>query len=199
MECNQYKDTPIKVYGTKKAIEEAYCVLDTMELSGDCCTDTLLIQQAMDEGRLKAEILYAGKTVYPYKKLVKEFQKFIKNNSIEHMSKLMYKFLHLNFDIAHYNINGYIDYYEGRWDKLYTETLSYEFSRPYYSRINDSTGKIVAAVKDILAEKDVVLSAEPKKKPKKAMDSSNSNTIPHRNKKSSNSYMQQMSLLDFIA
>lgn len=104
----------------------------------------------------------------------------------------------MNFDIAHYDINGYIDYYEGRWDKLYTETLSYEFNRPYYSRINDSTGKIVAAVKDILAGKDVVLSAEQKKKPKKAMDSSNSNTIPH-HKKSSNSYMQQMSLLDFIA
>lgn len=196
---NKYRDTPIMVYGTKKAVSAAFEVLDELELTGDKMKDCLLIQQAMDEGRLKEDCLYDGKTIYPYLKIVKEFKRFIETGSIEKMSKLMYKFLSLNFDIAHYDYNGYIAYYDGKWERLYNETLVYEFERPYYSRINDSTGKIVAAVKDILAGKDVVLSVEQKKKPKKAMDSSNSNTIPHRNKESSNSYMQQMSLLDFIA
>ncbi len=76
-----------------------------------------------------AGILYDGNIVYPYEKLKKELIRMKKTNSIRKMSKLMYEFLSLHFDIAHYNREGFIDYYDGEYSSLYNETLSYARKR----------------------------------------------------------------------
>lgn len=195
---NKYRDTPIMVYGTKKAVSTAFEVLDKLELTGDKMKDCLLIQQAMDEGRLKADCLYDGKTVYPYYKLVKEFKRFIETGSIEKMSKLMYKFLYLNFDIAHYNYNGYIAYYDGKWERLYNETLVHKFSLPYHCNEYDATGRIVKSVIDMVSGKDISLSSSSKGKSRKKHDKNvydNEEILLSKSKLASG----QMTLFDLIA
>lgn len=109
-----------------KATED---VLFSLPLTGKEGSDRLLIQKALDEHSGMASVLYDGNTVYASKKLVKELKKMAQTGSLEKMTDAMYQFLSLNFDIAHYNKRGFIDYYDGLWGKFLMETLSYSIHR----------------------------------------------------------------------
>lgn len=108
----------IALYGTTAQIQTAEDALSDVELTGHEAKDRLVIQKLIDRCKLKADILYNGNTVYGYEKLAKELQKMKKSGSIEKMSKEMYKFLSLNFDIAYYNQACYIDHYDGRFSNM---------------------------------------------------------------------------------
>ena len=110
----------INIYGKQKEISEAEAMLDSIE---DLCIEIegyrlrnegdirLKIQDAMDRRPIKAHILVDGNTVYPFTKTIREYERLKKSGNLEKMTKYFYTFLYLNFDIAHYDIQGYIDYY----------------------------------------------------------------------------------------
>lgn len=123
----------LAIYGTKKAIEEAKQMLDAipdldMEMSGYRFAREgklrLQIQDAMERGTTKASILVDGNTVYPYGIILKEFRRLKKSGSLEKMTDRFYQFLHLNFDIAHYNKGGYIDTYNNDFHLMYDQVLA---------------------------------------------------------------------------
>lgn len=123
----------LAIYGTKKAIEEAKQMLDAipdldMEMSGYRFAREgklrLQIQDAMERGTTKANILVDGNTVYPYGIILKEFRRLKKSGSMEKMTDRFYQFLHLNFDIAHYNKGGYIDTYNNDFHLMYDQVLA---------------------------------------------------------------------------
>lgn len=118
----------IAIYGSKKDIEHAKSVLDNLTLCGAEAKDRLTIQNAIDEYNIKAAILYDGNTVWGYKKLVAEIKRMKKSGSIEKISNNMYEFLRLNFDIAHYDKQGYIYYYDGSYSNL-LKGIKYEIER----------------------------------------------------------------------
>lgn len=115
----------IKVYGSAALKEKTMRAVRDLPLTGIEPKDRLLIQNLLDQNSKMAGILYDGNIVYPYEKLKKELIRMKKTNSIRRMSKLMYEFLSLHFDIAHYSREGFIDYYDGEYSSLYNETLSY--------------------------------------------------------------------------
>lgn len=119
----------IKVYGTKKEQEKLTKILLQIAYTGEEAVDRRLIQEKLDQEGCKRGPLYRGNTVYPSQKLVKEFQKMKKTGSLKKMSKEMYKFLSLNFDIAHYDKSGYIAYYDESFSKLWEETLKRRVTR----------------------------------------------------------------------
>ena len=106
------------LYGTGAQISKAEGVLTELKLVGSEPLDRLVIQQAIDDKSLAADILYDGNTVYGYKKLAQELKRMKKSGSIEKMTDKMYHFLSLNFDIAHFNKGGFIDYYDGRYRNM---------------------------------------------------------------------------------
>lgn len=123
----------LAIYGTKKAIEEAKQMLDAipdldMEMSGYRFAREgklrLQIQDAMERGTTKASILVDGNTVYPYGIILKEFRRLKKSGGLEKMTDRFYQFLHLNFDIAHYNKGGYIDTYNNDFHLMYDQVLA---------------------------------------------------------------------------
>lgn len=114
----------IKCCGSKQKVLKTESLLRNIRYTGYEGKDRLLIQSMLDSNTGLANVLYKGNTVYPSAKLIRELKKMQKSNSIEKMSKDMYNFLMLNFDIAHYDKNGYISYYDGRYDRLYSECLS---------------------------------------------------------------------------
>lgn len=118
----------IKIYGTEKNIKETIEILNKLALTDVEAKDRLLIQEAIDVYDVKADILYDGNTVYGYKKLVAEINRMKKSGSIEKMTDRMYKFMSLNFDIAHYDKGGYIYYYNGSYNRMLDET-EYDRSR----------------------------------------------------------------------
>lgn len=98
-----YKDTKIALYGSAKEIEQAEKALDRIVLIWQESKDRLVIQKLIDDANLKADVLYDGNTVRPFKKTVTALRSAIKNGSSK-MSDLAYKFLHLCcWTIAHYN------------------------------------------------------------------------------------------------
>lgn len=117
----------IAIYGTAKEITEAEAVLDTLEglepvILGHRLQNEsdirLLIQDAIDGHNIKADILVDGNTVYPYAKTVKQYEQLKKSRTLEKMSDYFYKFLYLNFDIAHHDKNGYIWYYNNDFQRM---------------------------------------------------------------------------------
>lgn len=118
----------ITIHGSKKDIEHAKEVLDSLKLLGVEAKDRITIQNAIDDHNVKATILYDGNTVYGYKKLSAEISRMKKSDSIAKMSNAMYEFLHLNFDIAHYDKGGYIYYYRGSYTAMLNGT-AYERNR----------------------------------------------------------------------
>lgn len=117
------RNKKIVLYGTDKAIGKAEAVLDTLdgldgldgEMSGYRLNNEgairLTIQDAIYTHNIKATILVDGNTVYPYKSIVKQYEQLRKSGTLEKMTDDFYKFLSLNFDIAHYSRSGYIAYY----------------------------------------------------------------------------------------
>ena len=115
------RNRKIAIYGTAKIIAKAEAVLDTIkDLEGEVVgfrlhnegAIRLKIQDAIDTHNIKAGILVDGNTVYPYKKTVKQYEQLKKSGKLEQMTDFFYKFLHLNFDIAHYDKRGYIWHYD---------------------------------------------------------------------------------------
>jgi hypothetical protein len=114
------RNSKIVIYGSAKTIDGAFAVLDTLEgIEGNIAgyrlqnegEIRLILQDAIDAHNIKAAILVDGNTVYPYKRIVREYEQLEKSGRLDAMSDAFYKFLHLNFDIAHYSKSGYIAYY----------------------------------------------------------------------------------------
>lgn len=116
----------IHYYGKNKSSrEQTKQVVESLPLTGIETKDRLIIQKALDSHKGMASVSYDGNSVYPSQKLVKELMRMKKTGSIEKMSNDMYKFLSMNFDIAHYDKGGFIDYYDGSWPQFFGETLCY--------------------------------------------------------------------------
>lgn len=123
----------ITIYGTKKEIENAGRMLDSIpnlpvERSGHRFAKEgslrLQIQEAMESWKLNAKIMVDGNEVYPYSLIIKEFLRLKKKGTLEKMTKRFYHFLSMNFDIAHYNKQGYIDFYRNDFYQMYDNVLS---------------------------------------------------------------------------
>lgn len=123
----------IRIYGSKKDIEAARQMLDSvpdldMEVKGYRLAREgrlrLQIQDAMERLPVKASILVDGNLVYPYSPIIKEFRRLKKASTLEKMTNRFYQFLHLNFDIAHYDKQGYIDTYQNSFACMYHSVLA---------------------------------------------------------------------------
>lgn len=112
--------------GDKKRTKE---LLEQTAFTGNEGKDRLLIQKLLDENSRCCTVLYDHNMVYPSRKLIKELKQMQKTNSLLKMTKEMYSFLSLNFDIAHYDRIGFIQYYDGKFSKLYEECLKYTCRR----------------------------------------------------------------------
>ena len=105
----------VEVYGSKKDVEYAinylkmYC--DDLKNHPTEIRARRMIQRIIDDKNIKADILYDGNTVWSKKRVLKDIKR-VKKNGMKSMTKYLYKFLSLACgSIAHYNINGWIDYY----------------------------------------------------------------------------------------
>jgi len=132
MRKEYHKNKKIAVYGTAKIIADAEAVLDTLEgleseIIGYRLANEgeirLIIQEAIDAHNIKADILVDGNTVYPYAKIVKQYEQLKKRSTLDKMTDEFYKFLHLNFDYAHYDKNGYIYDYKNDFAFMKKEVL----------------------------------------------------------------------------
>lgn len=119
----------LRIYGNHSMIEAAKEALADFTFTGRQEKDTIALQKLKEEKKLKASFYYDGKVIYPFSSLVKEIKRMIDTDSIKNISKGCYEFFYLNFDIAHYDIHGYVDYYDGSFTRLYTETLQPEWQR----------------------------------------------------------------------
>lgn len=108
----------IVLNGTGKQIEGTEKRLMSLGITGMEDVDRVKIQQMLDNTTENAVVLYQGGTVYPCKRLVAELDRMKKSGSIVKMSNKMYDFLSLNFDIAHYNKQGYIATYNGEYGRM---------------------------------------------------------------------------------
>ena len=134
----------IVIYGSAKDIVDAKTVLDTL---GDLKEDIhghllrnegqirLIIQDVIDVHNIKATILVDGNTVYPYKKTIKQYESLKKSGKLEKMTDYFYKFLHLNFDIAHYDKNGYIWHYDNNFYTMKRAVLDSASTPGWYTDI----------------------------------------------------------------
>lgn len=121
----QKYNSRVTIYGNTKQVEEASKNIEELNLSGKEQSDRLIIQQCIDDNNIKASILYNGNIVYPYKKIVNDYRKLQKTNSLEKMTLDLYHFfMNACGDIAHYNFNGYKSYYNYSLRNLEDELLS---------------------------------------------------------------------------
>lgn len=101
----------INLYGTKSIIEKEKYIIQSLNLTGNEQQDRLIIQDCIDRSKLKSSILYEGNTVYPFEKIIKEYRRLQKENSLN-LSNDMYEFfMNACGDIAHYDKSGYRYYY----------------------------------------------------------------------------------------
>lgn len=137
MRKEYWRNTKIAIYGTAKVIQATEAILDKLEgLEGDIVGYRLhnegsirqILQDAIDTYKIKASILVDGNTVYPYKSIVKEYDKLKKSGSLEKMTDAFYEFLHLNFDIAHYNKGGYIAQYSNSFSDMKNAVLDQAYT-----------------------------------------------------------------------
>lgn len=121
----QKYNSRVTIYGNSKQVEDASKNIEELNLSGKEQSDRLIIQQCIDDNNIKASILYNGNIVYPYKKIVNDYRKLQKTNSLEKMTLDLYHFfMNACGDIAHYNFNGYKSYYNYSLRNLEDELLS---------------------------------------------------------------------------
>ena len=100
----------ISIYGSRQEIDHAKLWLVGLALTEVESTDRLVIQDCIDTHKLKASILYNGNGVYPYNKIMEEYKKLLKL-WVRSLSDYLYKFLSLQWTIAHYNKQGWIETY----------------------------------------------------------------------------------------
>lgn len=108
----------IVAIGRPSDVEKAIGVIQGVGVCGVEPRDREVIQTEIDNKDLKADIMYRGNTVYGAKKIVKELDRMRKTDRIDKMTDRMYNFLYLHFDIAHYNKQGYIAYYNGEYRRM---------------------------------------------------------------------------------
>lgn len=120
------KNGTISLYGTPKDNSSAIAAIQKLELTGIQSKDRLLIQEALkDEPCLKKQqILYNGNTVYAFEPIVREFKRIKKKGDLSSMSNGFYQLLAIHFDIAHYNKNGFVYFYNDSFDELWSRMLS---------------------------------------------------------------------------
>ena len=127
----------IKLYGKPETIESEKRVIENLSLTGNEYEDRLIIQKAIDEHKLKSDILYDGNTVYPFEKIVKLYRKLQKSGSLEKMTKEMYHFFtNACGDIAHYDLDGFKSYYNYSLRNLEEETLKHSITSPRFTDVN---------------------------------------------------------------
>jgi len=122
----EYPKFKIYVYGSQKDIEEAERNLDVLNLTGNEYQDRLTIQEAIDQHKIKADILYDGNTVYSFDKVIKHFKRALKSkpspiseygNGDYNLTDYLYDFLSLACgSIAHFNKYGWIGTYPRKQD-----------------------------------------------------------------------------------
>lgn len=61
----------ITLFGTEKEIRDTEKAISNLNLSWDESADRLILQEAIDSYNLKADILYEGNTIVPYKKTLR--------------------------------------------------------------------------------------------------------------------------------
>jgi len=122
----EYGKCKIGIYGSGKEIGEARGVLDGLSLSGNEYEDRLVIQEAIDRNKVKADILYDGNTVWSYDRVVRDFKRALGSgpsriteygNGNYDLTNYLYEFLSLACgSIAHYNKYGWIGTYPSKED-----------------------------------------------------------------------------------
>lgn len=114
----------ITFFGSNNVIESDKNIIDNLPLTGNESNDRILIQKCIDNNNLKSEILYEGNTIYSFKKIVKEYRNLQKNGILDKLTNKMYLFFtNACGDIAHYNINGFRDYYNNSLENLESKLL----------------------------------------------------------------------------
>jgi len=114
----KYGKAKIAFFGSGTEVDKSLNELNNITLTGKEGDDRLVIQEAIDDGRIKADVMYDGNTVVGYNKLAKELMRFRKTGSIEKMTNAMYNFLTTGYDIAHYDKQGFIAYYNGSFREM---------------------------------------------------------------------------------
>lgn len=115
----------ITLYGSTSVTHAEKEIINNLELTGNESKDRLIIQQCIDDNKLKSNILYDGNTVYSFEKVVKQYRKLQKEDKLNNMSEYMYHFFtNACGDIAHYDIGGFRAYYNNSFRNLEKELLS---------------------------------------------------------------------------
>lgn len=145
----------ITIVDNYKTAPETRKLIESLDLTGNESADRLLIQKCIDDNKLKANILYEGNTIYSFNKIVKEYRKLQKNETLEQMSEIIYKFfMNVCGDIAHYNIDGYRYNYNNSFRCLENKLLSNEYLTSRFSDVDNifrelKIGKYYKERKDI--------------------------------------------------
>ena len=111
------------IYGNPTEIETAKKLLESnlieKELNGQETEEKIRIkvQKLIDENKIAADILYDGNTVYGFDRIMQDFNRILKGG-VEKLTDRLYKFFSLNFTIAHYDKNGWIQTYPTLTDVL---------------------------------------------------------------------------------
>lgn len=128
----------IMIYGSNDDNnDKALSLLEKLDLTGNEMKDRLLIQEFIDNNKLKSSILYDGSTIYPFEKIVKAYRKLQKDDSLSNLTDELYHFfMNACGDIAHYNISGYIDNYGNSIRKLENEFLKTCYTTPRYTDVD---------------------------------------------------------------
>ena len=107
-------DNRVAIYGNKRQVEETDILLqknipDLPSLSESQAR--LKLQETIDSETIKADILFAGNSVWSKKKILRDIKR-VKKYGMEKLSNYLYKFLSLSCgSIAHYNKYGWISTY----------------------------------------------------------------------------------------
>lgn len=114
----------IKMYGNTSILEREKPIIENLDLTGNEYEDRLIIQNCIDENKLKSKVLYDGNTVYPFEKIVRNYRRLQKSGWLDGLTKEMYHFFtNACGDIAHYDIGGFIAYYNYSFRELEEKLL----------------------------------------------------------------------------
>ncbi len=107
-------DKRVKLSGTDKHINETVKVLIGIDPPVSTLSESearLKIQALIDNGNIKAGILFDGNSVWGKKKIIRDIKQ-VKNGGMEKLTNHLYQFLTLCCgSIAHYNKLGWIETY----------------------------------------------------------------------------------------
>lgn len=127
----------IYLYGSKAIIEKEKPIIENLKLIGIENKDRLILQNCIDENKLKSAVLYEGNTVYPFEKIVKEYRKLQRDYSLEKLSNDMYHFfMNACGDIAHYDKTGYRYYYNDSIVELENRFLKNSYTASRFSDVD---------------------------------------------------------------